>query len=1044
MLSILVYGRNDSHGYNLHKRAALSLNAIAETLTHPDDEIIFVDYNTPDELPTFPEAIGDTLTDACKARLRVIRVRGAFHRQFAGKTRLVALESQSRNIAVRRANPANHWILSTNTDMIFCPQDAAASLTSVVSGLEDGFYHLPRFEMPEGFWERLDRRDPQAAIAQMRDNGKRFHLNEIVWGKADNLFEAPGDFQLFTRDDLHAVCGFDERMVMGWHVDSNIARRMRLFRGEVRNLFPRLSGYHCGHTRQATSLHGGNRTQNDFELYVASVDDPVADFQKETWGAPGEAFEEIRLDRPSPYLSAMAAAVPREGPEASEAAYNDTSFGEVKLDADHALPHLCDLLFNFPPGLTYFFFGTDVRLLQGLRDFLEAAGREARILICDLAASPDLDALDKTAWTDSVRPLDEALGEADVIILQHPSADMEPAEARSDAEWQTQRLFSRLADEEASRSERRRIIVVNAIHTSIANVVEFTLAPSVTPFSSRLRQGFVIDQDAGSSAPAPETPIYERLGRSQPFTPQDRTLLDRLFQSLREGLPIAGWERLAPEIAAVCASPMPTAAKFGFSQDEAAAWAFAADIVMRANIARAVGAPVAVGPRVEVGNRLLSGSDWDDVNWSRQAVAYFGPNVMSFRERKRWVWERASLALAVKQHLPPRADGRPPRVLVLANGPEYLAAVLTHMGYEVAYATLGDFLSGTRTGPWRDALDLSSLSLHKDLVPHDPAAPPEGGYDALVATLPSLFEAGLSDIEALFQTAAGLMARSALFVATGTVQMNEIAYEGALTYAEWKALYEPYGPLGMRGFEPVGGADPRIPLDTAVRFAADDAAQDSIPGLSYGFLRGFNTSALIAARWPAVLRPGPLARLEYRDLVRPDPAAIPLPYTAGAPAVTMDWLKRAAPAAHAAAFLATHALPTLARLSLSSAPLFRLRAGSPAGALAYVRSIDGEKRQPHQLHLEAPGGAGFVLPVRAGGLTRVAIVFGLPEAVSVAEVVAVNLWGGALPVAATGHQVVVERDSPLGDFALAVRLSHPEVVISRALVTAGAALAADA
>ena len=57
MISVILYGRNDAHGYNLHRRAALSLNCIAEVLTDPDDEIIFVDYNTPDELPTFVEAI---------------------------------------------------------------------------------------------------------------------------------------------------------------------------------------------------------------------------------------------------------------------------------------------------------------------------------------------------------------------------------------------------------------------------------------------------------------------------------------------------------------------------------------------------------------------------------------------------------------------------------------------------------------------------------------------------------------------------------------------------------------------------------------------------------------------------------------------------------------------------------------------------------------------------------------------------------------------------------------------------------------------------
>ena len=53
MISIVLYGRNDNYGYNLHKRAALSLNCMAEVLTDLSDEIIFVDYNTPDDLPTF-------------------------------------------------------------------------------------------------------------------------------------------------------------------------------------------------------------------------------------------------------------------------------------------------------------------------------------------------------------------------------------------------------------------------------------------------------------------------------------------------------------------------------------------------------------------------------------------------------------------------------------------------------------------------------------------------------------------------------------------------------------------------------------------------------------------------------------------------------------------------------------------------------------------------------------------------------------------------------------------------------------------------------
>ena len=81
MISIILYGRNDNYGYNLHKRAALSLNCMAEVLTGPDDEILFVDYNTPDDFPTFPEAIRDTLT-ASATHATYLRVRPAQHARF--------------------------------------------------------------------------------------------------------------------------------------------------------------------------------------------------------------------------------------------------------------------------------------------------------------------------------------------------------------------------------------------------------------------------------------------------------------------------------------------------------------------------------------------------------------------------------------------------------------------------------------------------------------------------------------------------------------------------------------------------------------------------------------------------------------------------------------------------------------------------------------------------------------------------------------------------------------------------------------------------
>jgi len=170
MISVILYGRNDSHGYNLPKRATISINCIAELLGDEGDEILFVDYNTPNDLPTFIEAIYDTLTARAKSRLRVFRVRPELHTRLVERTHLSALEPHSRNIAIRRSNPQNRWILSTNTDMIFLPREGVASLADAVRDLPDAQYIVPRFDLPEPLWESFPRTDPDAVI---RENPER-------------------------------------------------------------------------------------------------------------------------------------------------------------------------------------------------------------------------------------------------------------------------------------------------------------------------------------------------------------------------------------------------------------------------------------------------------------------------------------------------------------------------------------------------------------------------------------------------------------------------------------------------------------------------------------------------------------------------------------------------------------------------------------------------------------------------------------------------------------------------------------------------------
>jgi hypothetical protein len=360
LISVILYGRNDAHGYNLHRRAALSLNCIAEVLTDLDDEIVFVDYNTPDELPTFVEALADTLTDRCLGRLRVLRVPPAVHeRRFASRTHLPAIEPVARNAGVRRANPSNRWLLSTNTDMIFVPQ-AEGGLSDVCREIADGFYGLPRFELPEWLWERLPRNDPARAMAEIERLGPGLRLDEPTVSHEWIRFDAPGDFQLILRDDFFAIDGLDEEMLLGYHVDSNLSRRMLFHRGSIDSLGGSLAGYHCNHNRERTVYHGAQIVSNDLGQFVVNVERAELPAQRDTWGLIDEPVEQVDVrERVGPRLAtALSGAIPREpGPRASSDAARVPY--ELTYDSGHVLPFVADALAVSAPSAAVGYVGAN-------------------------------------------------------------------------------------------------------------------------------------------------------------------------------------------------------------------------------------------------------------------------------------------------------------------------------------------------------------------------------------------------------------------------------------------------------------------------------------------------------------------------------------------------------------------------------------------------------------------------------------------------------------------------------------------------------------
>ena len=498
MLSVIVYGRNDNHGYNLPKRAAISLNCIAEVLTAPGDEIIFVDYNTPDDLPTFPEAIADTLTGRAKKLLRILRVRPRQHERFRHKTQLVAFEPVARNVAVRRSNPDNRWVLSTNTDMIFVPR-RATSLSDIITPLPDAYYHLARFEIPEPLWETLDRQYPAAMIDAVRAWGEEFHLNDIAYCPPDYpqiKYDAPGDFQLVLRSDLWRVNGFDESMVLHLHVDSNLAVRLALLPRAIGEVIDQLYGYHCDHTRQLTPSHRHDVRENDPQKFLADVSSPQITEQAQSWGLADEKVEEVTVDTTSRlFLASLRGAITKPLVEPTLFEYYGGVDERPDYTAEHVLPFLAGTFAGYSRDVTLGWFGSKRTLLQQFAEFWKVMGFTKQIIVFDEARwlGPDLPSnctwasLEALNERSEVFTFDFGIAQPDGVGVLH-SDDIIDAVAVA---------FQRIIGRERLRVVRdhkapRPIIGVN---TNITHQVRMMFGEDVAatkaPPSTRVRVGYV-------------------------------------------------------------------------------------------------------------------------------------------------------------------------------------------------------------------------------------------------------------------------------------------------------------------------------------------------------------------------------------------------------------------------------------------------------------------------------------------------------------------------------------------------------------------------
>lgn len=279
MLSVVVVGRNDNHGYNLGKRVASSLNSISMRL-RDGDELIFVDWNTPRPFPPMPVSIFDDLTEQTKKFLRILAVDPKVHDEVKGVSSKMILEPIARNVGIRRAKPQNKWILSTNTDILFIGEEDL-SFQDLIGQLDDRLWQSFRYEVPEYVWEVLDKRDPRMTNNVIRTLSENTPImldltTSPTDDNSENLIfaDAIGDFQLAPREMWELVKGFPEDMLNGWHVDSRAAVQMIRKTGKDSKILPTgfgLRTFHQNHLRSLTHFHS-NTTMNSGALISEPYD----------------------------------------------------------------------------------------------------------------------------------------------------------------------------------------------------------------------------------------------------------------------------------------------------------------------------------------------------------------------------------------------------------------------------------------------------------------------------------------------------------------------------------------------------------------------------------------------------------------------------------------------------------------------------------------------------------------------------------------------------------------------------------------------------
>lgn len=266
---VVITARNDDYGGHLTERAAYCLNSMLESL----DEVIFVDWNTPDNKVTLIEEMGDALVKSSKFHwIRVSSKQASEWTNNDAEAQGVC-EVQARNVGLRRLS--TEYLISSNIDVI-CPKreilDSRISIpTSFVTTAKRSIslYVLRDVGSPNNIQEVMHN-----LIELEKDYGQQPYV-QVRPDDHYSLVSSPGDFQIAHRDIWYKIRGFEERFYKRGFTDTNIQRKAKINGFDI--LVDRqIPVWHIGHE----AGWGGTGGVNDMDLALTMVETT----NPPTWG----------------------------------------------------------------------------------------------------------------------------------------------------------------------------------------------------------------------------------------------------------------------------------------------------------------------------------------------------------------------------------------------------------------------------------------------------------------------------------------------------------------------------------------------------------------------------------------------------------------------------------------------------------------------------------------------------------------------------------------------------------------------------------------